>query len=447
MADDLNSLRNVVDEEVDRLLQEQQDLEAELAESRRSEEKLQAFAHQMAILNQVFVFGAESSSVDELLGQVVGALLDLLGLDFGRAYVLSRSSLAQGPRAELRYAQDNPSREFTDETPFAVDESPWSFVFRDGLPIISRQFPQLLPATMAPDDEFTVAALVPVMAGFEVMGGLGFACRRRRAWSDADISILQATGQQVGTLIAKMRVDEERRRLVRELSVRNAELERFSYTVSHELKNPLVTIKGFLGMMEADIEKQRYGGVGRHLGKIDAAADTLTELLDGLREISGVGRICHTSEEVDLGDIAREALIMLEQQVGDRSLRATVSDILPMVFGDRLRLLQLMLNLLDNAIKFRSEPGGHIEVGAEWREGAPVCFVRDDGMGIEARYLERIFGLFEQLDPSREGTGVGLALVNRIVEHHGGRIWAESPGLGQGSTFFFVLPEMAPTGV
>ena len=441
MGDDLNSLRSVVDEEVDRLLREQHDLEVELAESRRSEEKLQAFANRMAILNQVFVFGAGASNVDELLSQVVAALMELLELSFGRAYLITRGTVSKKAKAELRYAQEIPPHDLSDEGSLEVDQSPWDFVFRDGLPIISNQFPQLLPASTA--EPFRVAALVPVTAGFEVVGGMGFACRRRDSWSDADIDTLQATGQQIGTLIAKIRADDERRRLVRELSSRNAELERFSYTVSHELKNPLVTIKGFLGMMDADIRRQRFDGVERHLGKIAAAADTLTDLLDGLREISGVGRICHTSEEVDLGDLAHEALILLERRVAEKRLRTTVSDILPVVFGDRLRLLQVMINLIDNAVKFQ-EPGGSLEVGAEWRQGAPVCFVRDRGIGIEARYLERIFGLFEQLDPSCEGTGVGLALSSRIVEHHGGRIWAESPGLGQGSTFFFVLPEIAP---
>lgn len=443
MSDDLKSLRTLVDEEVERLLQEQHDLEAELAESRRSEEKLQAFANQMAILNQVFVFGADASSVDELLGQLVESLLDLLELDFGRAYMLNRVSRKHAVRAELYYAQENPSQELYDEEPFEIDQSPWSFVFKDGLPIVSQQFPQLLPARSS-GPQFRVAALVPIMAGFEVLGGLGFACRRRKVWSDADINTLQAIGQQIGMLIAKMRADEDRRRLVHELSARNAELERFSYTVSHELKNPLVTIKGFLGMMNADIQKERYDGVERHLSKVASAADTLTELLDGLREISGVGRICQTSEEVDIEDLVREALILLEQQVAEKAVRVVVGDTLPVVFGDRLRLLQLVLNLLDNAIKFQRQDHGRIEVGAEWREGAPVCFVRDDGIGIEEQYLERVFSLFEQLDPSHEGTGVGLALVSRIAEHHGGKIWAESPGLGQGSTFYFVLPEMAP---
>lgn len=442
MGDDLNSLRHVVDQEVDRLLREQHELEVELAESRRSEEKLQAFANRMAILNQVFVFGAGATNIDELVSQVVAALMELLELDLGRAYLLTRGTPLAKPQIELRFAQEIPALEFSDELPLEIDQSPWSFVFRDGLPIISSQFPEVLP-TRDTEPAFSVAALVPVMAGFEVVGGLAFACRRRVAWSDADIDTLQAIGQQIGTLIAKMRADGERRRLVQELSARNAELERFSYTVSHELKNPLVTIKGFLGMMDADIKRQRFDGVERHLGKVAAAADTLTDLLDGLREISGVGRICHTSEEVDLGDLAREALIHLEQRVSEKRLRTAVSDILPVVFGDRLRLLQLMLNLIDNAIKFQPE-GGLLEVGAEWRQGAPVCFVRDRGIGIEDRYLERIFGLFEQLDPSCEGTGVGLALSSRIVEHHGGRLWAESAGLGEGSTFFFVLPEIAP---
>jgi signal transduction histidine kinase len=114
---------------------------------------------------------------------------------------------------------------------------------------------------------------------------------------------------------------------------------------------------------------------------------------------------------------------------------------LPVVDGDRHRLLEVLQNLIENAVKFRSGQGEPVvEVGSRPGPDGPVVFVRDNGIGIDPRYHDRVFALFERLDPRVEGTGVGLALVRRIVEVHGGRVWVESDGAGRGSTFCFTLP-------
>ncbi|HYW78953.1 MAG TPA: ATP-binding protein, partial [Thermoguttaceae bacterium] len=111
------------------------------------------------------------------------------------------------------------------------------------------------------------------------------------------------------------------------------------------------------------------------------------------------------------------------------------------VFGNRQRLLQVMQNLIDNGVKYMGDqPEPQIEIGVRSEDDQTVCFVRDNGSGIDARHHERIFGLFSQLDPEAEGTGLGLALVQRVVEVHGGRLWVESEGAGQGATFCFTVP-------
>ena len=117
---------------------------------------------------------------------------------------------------------------------------------------------------------------------------------------------------------------------------------------------------------------------------------------------------------------------------------------LPVVDGDRHRLLEVFQNLIENAVKFRSGQGEPVvEVGSRPGPDGPVVYVRDNGVGIDPRYHDRVFGLFERLDPRVEGTGVGLALVKRIVEVHGGRVWVESEGAGKGSAFCFTLPVAA----
>jgi signal transduction histidine kinase len=225
-----------------------------------------------------------------------------------------------------------------------------------------------------------------------------------------------------------------------DLAAKNAELERFTYTVSHDLKSPLVTIRGFADLAGADLASGATGRVREDLGRIVAAAERMHRLLDELLELSRVGRVVHPPEDVPLGDLAREAVDLVRGPLRARGAAVEIAPDLPVVRADRRRLLEVLQNLVENAAKFtRDAPQPRVEIGVR-RDGAePVYFVRDNGRGIDPRFLERVFSLFEKLDPGAEGTGVGLALVRRIVEAHGGRAWAESEGPGRGATFCFTL--------
>jgi signal transduction histidine kinase len=150
------------------------------------------------------------------------------------------------------------------------------------------------------------------------------------------------------------------------------------------------------------------------------------------------------SEFIDLNLLIAEVLELLYGRVsgGARPVRVSVAENLPQVYGDRARLLEVWQNLIDNAAKFMGDqPQPQIEIGLAGTvpDGSPIFFVRDNGMGIDPKFADRIFGLFNKLDALSEGTGIGLALVKRIIEFHGGRIWVESE-LGKGATFYFTLP-------
>jgi signal transduction histidine kinase len=235
----------------------------------------------------------------------------------------------------------------------------------------------------------------------------------------------------------------EREALIRELESKNVELERFSYTVSHDLKSPLITIRGFLGLLAKDLEEGRHDRVAGDLGRIAGAADAMERLLNELLKLSRVGRVANPSERIPFAFVVRDAVLMLRSQLDERGIRLDVEEPLPEVYGDRVRLVEVVQNLVENAAKFHSAgPDRWVRLGM--RPGAdgqgPVWFVADNGIGIEPRHQERVFGLFQQLDAKAEGTGVGLALVRRIVEVHGGRVWIESEGSGRGTTVCFTLP-------
>ncbi len=143
-----------------------------------------------------------------------------------------------------------------------------------------------------------------------------------------------------------------------------------------------------------------------------------------------------------MAELAEEVVSMASGMLGERGIRVEMSPDLPVVFGDRLRLWEVLQNLVDNAAKFMgSQAHPQIEIGCRRDGDETICYVRDNGVGIDPTYHEKVFGLFDRLDTNIEGTGVGLAIVKRVVELHGGRIWVESEGPGQGSTFCFTIPE------
>lgn len=229
--------------------------------------------------------------------------------------------------------------------------------------------------------------------------------------------------------------------LIRELESKNAELERFTYTVSHDLKSPLITIKGFLAMIEQDIESQDHERLRSDMARIGSAADKMKQLLDELLELSRIGRIVNPHERVSLSVLAEEACELLRGPLEARGVQVEVQRDMPTIRGDRVRLREVFQNLIENAVKFTGEVERPlVRVSGSRDEGNARIRVRDNGMGIEPRYLGKVFGLFEQLDQSQPGSGVGLALVQRIVAVHGGRVWAESEGLGKGADFYFELP-------
>ncbi len=236
--------------------------------------------------------------------------------------------------------------------------------------------------------------------------------------------------------------DAERRDLIARLEMINSEIERFTYLAFHDLRAPLVTIKGFLGALKQDLNAGPDEQVRAHIRRIEGAADKMDAILSDLLEFARIGRVRRPSEDVRLDQLVREVLRGLDERIRAGDIEVRVSPGLPTVHGDRVRLGEVFENLIENAAIYMSEQEHPlIEIGTRLQAGEQVIFVRDNGQGIEPRYHNRIFELFEKLNPATEGSGIGLALIKRIIEVHGGRIWVKSEGAGKGSTFYFTLPE------
>ena len=242
--------------------------------------------------------------------------------------------------------------------------------------------------------------------------------------------------------ITEIKQAEEKLKIAfEELQNSNAELERFTYTISHDLKSPLVTIKTFLGYLRQDIPGPDAARVEKDMLFMEGAADKMSRLLDELLEMSRIGRVVNTPVTVSFRALVQEALDLVEGGVRKRGVEVKISDEGLTLHADRQRLVEIWQNLLENAVKFMGEQESpRIDIGFERKGTDTVFFVRDNGMGIDPRYKSRVFNLFDKLDAKAEGTGLGLAIVRRIVELYKGAAWFESAGAGQGSCFFFTLP-------
>jgi len=247
----------------------------------------------------------------------------------------------------------------------------------------------------------------------------------------------------------RKRAEEIRESLIRDLEAKNAELERFTHTVSHDLKAPLITIRGFAEYLLGDLESRRLVRAGEDASRIADAAGAMQRLLDHLVELSHAGRSAGPPAPVPLDGVAREAARLVEGRRAENGVAVHVGDGLPVVLGDHGRLLQVFQNLIDNAVKFAvdaDEPRVAVEA-VSLVGGEATVVVRDNGRGVEPGQRERVFGLFEKLDPRTEGTGVGLAVVKRIVETHGGTVSLDSPGRGRGTEVRVTLPVPPEAGV
>lgn len=233
-----------------------------------------------------------------------------------------------------------------------------------------------------------------------------------------------------------------RKKAEQQLIRKNEEMEQFVYSVSHDLKSPLLTIKTFSGLLQQHLQSADEERITKDAGFIRDAAARIEQLLEALLRLSRVGRMDNPAVTIAMDKLVDECLGALAGSITRDQVDIVKTDFPLLLHGDRMQLGQIWQNLIENAMKYRGDQDRlRIEIGVEEKTGGPVFYVRDNGMGIEPQQLQRIFTIFTQLDPQSSGSGLGLALVKKVVELYDGNVWAESEGKGKGSCFRFTLPK------
>jgi len=301
------------------------------------------------------------------------------------------------------------------------------------------------------DFQMEAILVVPLISEGDVIGSLGFfTVDDERTWPDDLEALLKIIGNIIVNALERKRAEESIRQLNEELELRviqrtqqleaaNKELEAFAYSVSHDLRAPLRAIDGFSLALIEDYGNTLDGIAENYLNRVRAASQRMGQIIDDLLNLSRVTRSEMVHHEVDLSKLVREACTDLRETETDREVSFEIQPNIK-VFGDEHLLRIMLINLCSNAWKFTSKKElALIEFGC-FEEEPPVFFIRDNGAGFDMAYADKLFGTFQRLHTNNEfeGTGVGLATVNRIILRHGGRVWAEG-SVSQGATFYFTL--------
>jgi signal transduction histidine kinase len=287
--------------------------------------------------------------------------------------------------------------------------------------------------------------IVPLLAHGELMGSLSLGADSPGALTAEHLEIAREVADGLAIAVQQARLHEQVRQHATELeqrvAERTAELEAFSYSVSHDLRTPLLTIDGFSRMLLDDYADQLDAEGQRLLKTICSNSQNMGRLIDDLLAFSRLGRQEMRPAEIKMSELAAAVCAELTATAPERKLQLNLQP-LPPARGDQSMIRQVFVNLLSNAIKFTGPKDvAVIEVGAAEEENHNVYYVKDNGVGFEMKYADKLFGVFERLhgDDEFAGTGVGLAFVQRILRRHGGRVWAEGK-VGEGATVYFTLP-------
>ncbi|MGH7829975.1 MAG: sensor histidine kinase, partial [Candidatus Binatia bacterium] len=402
-------------------------------------------AQEQAVLNSIAMTVNQSLHLDELLQISLNKVLDVTGRDAGYIRLKDPTTGALRLAAHRGVSQDYVDILLHHRTPGGKGER----VFQSGEPLIINDPEETMLREETRRQGHRALAWIPLKARGKVVGILNISTSRPIPFDDREVQLLVAIGNVIGVALENAQLFEDSERLVRELeettqqlSAKNKELDSFVYTVSHDLKAPLISLEGMAALLLDEYAGKLDEGAQHYLKRLMASSKQMEGLIIDLLALSRIGREGRSPEGVSLNQIVDDLMLEWGETIRAKNIHVTRHE-LPKLWGVRVQVQQVMTNLLSNAVKYLgARPDPMIEIGAKENGGKMIeCYVKDNGIGIDPQYHEKVFETFQRLkEIETEGTGVGLAIVRKIIEGAGGRVWVES-AKGEGATFRFTWPK------
>jgi len=407
---------------------------------------------ELLALDQISRATAASLDLEKTLDSAVEATVKALDVEVGGIYLLEPDGEMLRLRAHRGISEETAKN--LEWVKLGEGMSGRAAVEKKPLVLDLQDYPSERLAPYIAQENLRFSVSVPLLSGGQAVGAINLSTRRVRAFPPEEMALLTAIGQQLGSavqnarlyegvqreLAERQRTEQHLRESTAQLEAANQELEAFSYSVSHDLRAPLRAIDGFSRIVLDEHAPALAPEAQRYLHLVQDNTQQMGRLVDDLLAFSRLSRQPMAKQPVDPADLVHAALQDLHAEQAGRQIDLVIRD-LPTCQADPGLLKQVWVNLLSNALKFtRRRERAVIEVGAYEEDTHPVYYVKDNGVGFDIRYVGKLFGVFQRLHRSEEyeGTGVGLAIVQRIIHRHGGRVWAEAK-VDQGATFSFML--------
>jgi len=438
-------------------------MRARVARERRARHEAEAIAEgatrdlyerqrELELLGAVAAAANSAADVDEALAVAVEGVCEHTGWPVGHVFFVDDLA-GDELRSSGIWHMDDPERfdalrQVTAETHLARGIGLPGRIFETGRPAwipdvrVDSNFPR---AQTALDLGIGAAFGFPVLVGESVAAILEFFSPSTADPDDRLLELVAHIGTQLGRVVERDRLGRELERNSEELEAANDDLREFAYVTSHDLSEPLRTISGFVQLLASRYQGQLDSDADDFIGFVVDGTERMQALIDSLLSYSRAGRVELAYELVDCGELVKRTLQALGASLEESGGEVEVGP-LPIVRADPIQLERLFHNLLSNALKFRAHDSPRVRISADRTEAGFEFSVEDNGIGIEPRHSERVFGVFQRLHGPGEypGTGVGLSICRRVVERHGGRIWI-LPATSGGTAVRFNLPA-APEG-
>ena len=395
-------------------------------------------AAQLAMVNEVGKKISSTLDPDKLLKTVTASIQDIFNYNSVSVYLVDRETKSATLQSQSGVSSKIPKIEFVDQH----QRNPIALTIRTAETTMIKDF----TSEGELENGFPAAGsllCIPLKIVERVNGCLCLYSDRKKGFDKRDLYAFEALASQLASAIENARLFEETKINSEKLSQVNEELENFVFSVSHDLKSPIVSILGFSTILKSEFSDKLDPEGIHYLDRINANIKQMENLIQDLLELSKIGRIATPFEMIDINEIVKTTISNLQFQIQKKEIKIQYPNDFPEMNCDWDRIQQVFTNLIDNAIKYIGDnPNPKIEIGHKIDDDFFLFFVRDNGIGIEKKFHDKIFELFQSLKEIEgvEGTGVGLTIVKKIIEKHNGRVWLESRK-GRGTCFYFSIPK------